>query len=120
MIENLPFGALRAFEAAARHLSFKRAAAELHVTPAAISQQIKTLEHLLGVTLFERKNRGLSLTPEAEIGLQQLKSGFEQIEGAVRLTAVQVHGHADDGEVGGDERHRDEAPPGQIQESERH
>ena len=85
MIENLPYGALRAFEAAARHLSFKRAAAELHVTPAAISQQIKTLEHLLGIKLFHRKNRGLSLTAEAENGLLELRRGFEHIETAVRL-----------------------------------
>ena len=84
MIENLPYGALRAFEAAARHLSFKQAAAELHVTPAAISQQIKTLEHLLGVKLFHRKNRGLSLTPCAEAGLKQLRGGFGQIEAAVQ------------------------------------
>ncbi len=50
------------FEAAARHLSFKRAAEELHVTPPAVSQQIKSLEHHLGITLFERKTRALSLT----------------------------------------------------------
>jgi len=50
------------FEAAARHLSFKRAAEELHVTPPAVSQQIKSLEHHLGIALFERKTRALSLT----------------------------------------------------------
>ncbi|MGV6827628.1 MAG: transcriptional regulator GcvA, partial [bacterium] len=55
---------LPAFEAAARHLSFSRAAEELHVTQAAVSQQIKQLEQKLGVKLFERIHRGLRLTPE--------------------------------------------------------
>ena len=49
-----PLNALRAFEAAARHLSFTKAAAELHVTQAAISHQIKTLEEHLGMPLFQR------------------------------------------------------------------
>jgi LysR family glycine cleavage system transcriptional activator len=53
---------LRVFEAAARHESFRRAAEELHVTPAAVSQQMRALEDLLGVSLFERRARGLSLT----------------------------------------------------------
>lgn len=61
-LSTLPLGALRAFEAAARHNSFKSAAAELGVTPAAISHQIKGLEEHLGLTLFERLNRGLRLT----------------------------------------------------------
>ena len=83
MIENLPFGALRVFECAARHLSFKRAAEELYITPAAVSQQIKTLEHQLGVKLFNRLNRGLSLTEEATIGLPALIEGFENIVDSV-------------------------------------
>jgi LysR family glycine cleavage system transcriptional activator len=53
---------LRAFEAAARHESFRRAAEELHVTPAAVSQQMRALEDVLGTALFERHARGLSLT----------------------------------------------------------
>ncbi len=69
MVENLPFSALRVFECAARHQSFKRAAEELFITPAAVSQQIKTLEHQLGVKLFVRHSRGLSLTDEARAGL---------------------------------------------------
>jgi len=89
MIENLPFSALRVFECAARHLSFKLAAEELHVTPAAISQQIKTLEHQLGVKLFNRHNRGLSLTEEATMGLAELSSGFESIVNSVhRMRSV--------------------------------
>ena len=79
MIENLPFSALRVFESAARHLSFKRAAGELSITPAAVSQQIKTLEHQLGVKLFNRHSRGLTLTEEAIIGLPDLVEGFEKL-----------------------------------------
>ena len=52
-----PLNALRAFEAAARHLSFSRAAAELNVTQAAISHQVKALENHLGLSLFRRLNR---------------------------------------------------------------
>jgi LysR family glycine cleavage system transcriptional activator len=65
-----PLNALRAFEAAARHLSFKRAAAELHVSPAAISHQVKALEDYLEVQLFERRNRGLALTDIARAAYQ--------------------------------------------------
>jgi len=83
MLGHLPLNALIAFEAAARHQSFKRAAAELHVTPAAISQQIRSLEDLLGVTLFHRLPRGLALTPVAEASLPLLRQGFGQITDAV-------------------------------------
>ena len=57
-----PLKALRAFDAAARHMSFARAAAELHVTPAALSFQIKSLEDHLGQPLFHRMNRAVALT----------------------------------------------------------
>ena len=57
-----PLNAVRAFEAAARHLSFKLAAHELHVTPAAVGQQVKALEARLGVQLFERLHKQLILT----------------------------------------------------------
>jgi len=57
-----PLNALRTFEAAARHLSFTRAAEELFVTQAAVSHQIRTLEEHLGVPLFRRLNRRLMLT----------------------------------------------------------
>ena len=60
-----PLNALRAFEAAARHLSFAKASEELNVTPAAVSQQIKKLEEHLQVQLFGRKNRGLTLSEDA-------------------------------------------------------
>lgn len=85
MSENLPFNALRAFEASARHLSFKDAAEELFVTPAAISQQIKFLEDTLDVKLFHRYNRKIELTREAERGIPKIMEGFEALSEAVRL-----------------------------------
>ena len=72
-----PLNALRAFEAAARHRSFKRAAEELFVTPAAISQQVKSLEDYLGVELFRRLTRAIELTPAAEAMLPKLREGFD-------------------------------------------
>jgi len=84
----LPLNALRAFDAAARHKSFKRAADELSVTPAAISQQIRSLEDFLGVELFRRSNRNLMLTDAADLALAPLALGFEHLEDAVdRITA---------------------------------
>lgn len=73
--------ALRAFEAAARHTSFARAAEELHVSPAAISQQIKQLEDYLGVQLF-RRGKTLSLTASAATCLPLLSEAFDQLERA--------------------------------------
>lgn len=81
----LPLNALRAFDAAARHMSFKLAADDLSVTPAAISQQIRSLEDFLGVDLFRRTNRSLVLTDAAQLSLQPLKEGFEKIEEAVDI-----------------------------------
>lgn len=81
-----PLNALRAFEAAARHGSFGRAATELHVTSAAISHHVKTLEEYLGVTLFTRTGRGLRLTEAGHAGLEDLSAGFAMLErGAARL-----------------------------------
>jgi len=77
-----PLKALRAFEAAARHLSFTRAAEELHVTQTAISHQIKGLEERLGVQLFRRLPRGLLLTEEAQRYAPALRAAFEQIAAA--------------------------------------
>jgi len=76
-----PLTALRAFEAAARHLSFARAAEELHVTPAAISQQVKLLEETLGGALFLRGAR-LALTERAREGLPSLSDAFDRLERA--------------------------------------
>jgi LysR family transcriptional regulator, glycine cleavage system transcriptional activator len=74
-----PLNALRAFEAAARHLSFKLAAHELHVTPAAVGQQVKALEARLGVRLFERLHKQLVLTPAGEVFLPEISGGFRRI-----------------------------------------
>ena len=73
---HLPLNALRAFEVSARHLSFTRAAVELHVTQTAISQQVKNLEERLGVALFRRLPRGLALTDEGLALLPSLSESF--------------------------------------------
>lgn len=78
-----PLNALRAFEAAARHLSLSRAAEELHVTPAAISHQVKGLESYLGVKLFRRANRSLLLTDAGQASLPGLREGFDRLAEAM-------------------------------------
>lgn len=78
-----PLKALRAFESAARHLSFQKAAAELHVTPAAISHQIKLLEEHLGVALFRRLTRRIQLTESGQQLLPELTQGFAHLSRAV-------------------------------------
>lgn len=75
----LPLNGLRAFEASARHLSFTRAAIELCVTQAAVSQQVKGLEKRLGVSLFQRLPRGLKITAEGEALLPTVTSSFDQM-----------------------------------------
>jgi LysR family glycine cleavage system transcriptional activator len=83
-----PLGALRAFEAAARLMSFGKAADELNVTPAAVSHQIHTLEEVLGVKLFHRRNRSVALTASARVLLPGLAEAFGQIRASVgRLRA---------------------------------
>lgn len=79
-----PLNALRAFEAVARHGSVKKAAAELFVTPAAVSHQIKLLESIAGRALLVRKPRGVELTEAARAALPHLAAGFEQLALAVR------------------------------------
>ncbi|HLI11296.1 MAG TPA: transcriptional regulator GcvA [Alphaproteobacteria bacterium] len=83
-----PLNALRAFEAAARHLSVKAAAAELHVTPGAVSQLLKALELHLGVKLFNRVNRGIFLTEAGQSYLPPIRNAFRQIAEASRRLAV--------------------------------
>jgi LysR family transcriptional regulator, glycine cleavage system transcriptional activator len=80
-----PLNALRVFEAAARHLSFKDAAVELHITQAAVSHQIKALEEYLGVELFRRAGRGVQLTDAARACLPKLREGFDALASAVEL-----------------------------------
>lgn len=74
-----PLNALRAFESAGRHLSFTKAAAELNVTPAAVSHQIKALEERLGVQLFNRTSRELTLTEAGKTALPTLGEGFDKL-----------------------------------------
>ncbi len=83
-----PLNALRAFEAAARHLSVKNAADELSVTPGAVSQLIKTLELHLGVDLFRRVNRGIFLTDAGQAYLPPVRNAFRQISDATRRVAM--------------------------------
>lgn len=84
MRSNLPLNALRAFEASARHLSFTRAAMELYVTQAAVSQQVRMLEERLGMTLFKRLPRGLEMTDQAQALFAVLTDVFGQIETVFR------------------------------------
>ena len=86
MIYRLPpLNALRVFEAAARHLSFKEAANELSITQAAVSHQVKSLEDYLGVELFRRSGRGVQLTEAARAALPRLRDGFDALAAAVEL-----------------------------------
>lgn len=75
----MPLNALRAFEAAARHASFKRAAIELYVTPAALSHQVKALEERIGAALFHRIPQGLALTDEGRSLLPVVRQAFDDI-----------------------------------------
>ncbi|KXF81844.1 transcriptional regulator GcvA [Enterovibrio coralii] len=85
MEEQLPpLNALRAFESVARLTSIKEAAEELHVTPAAVSQQIKSLESYLDVQLFERKVRSLALTEAGEQLYPFMEEGFSKLEEGIR------------------------------------
>ena len=85
-----PLNALRAFETAARHLSFSRAAEELHVTPAAISHQIKQLEESLGIQMFRRQGRSILLTEAGQAALPSLRDGFERL--TLGVEAALSHG----------------------------
>lgn len=78
-----PLSALKAFEAAARHLSFSRAAAEMNVTPGALSHQIRGLEEFLGIRLFERHTRSVALTLQGKLLYPGLQAGFSLIRDAV-------------------------------------
>lgn len=82
-----PLAALRAFESAARHLSFQRAAEELCVTPTAISHQIRLLEETLGLKLFERRPRQVLLTPQAQLLFPVLRDGFDAFAQAIESLA---------------------------------
>jgi LysR family glycine cleavage system transcriptional activator len=91
MTDWLPsLNALRAFEAVSRHLSYRRAADELHVTPAAVKQLVRKLEEALGTPLVRRSGRGIALTGAGVAGLSDLNSAFKLITGAVeKMRAVE-------------------------------
>lgn len=96
MIYRLPpLNALRVFEAAARHLSFKEAAVELNITQAAVSHQVKSLEDYLGVDLFRRAGRGVQLTEAARACLPRLREGFDLLAAAVEM----IRERADEAEL---------------------
>jgi LysR family glycine cleavage system transcriptional activator len=90
---HLPLNGLRVLDAAARHLSFTRAADELAVTPAAVGQQIRALEDLLGVILFRRTSKGLELTDEAASGLDAIRDGFLRFEEGVQAMRAGQSSH---------------------------
>lgn len=81
-----PLNALRAFEASARHLSFKEAANELNVTASAVSQHVKSLEDLLGIKLFRRLHRSLELTQAGQMYQPALGEAF----GIISETTQQI------------------------------
>jgi LysR family glycine cleavage system transcriptional activator len=87
-----PLNALRAFESAARHLNFSRAAEELSVTPGAVSQQIQNLEDYVGAALFKRTPRGLLLTDSAQTALPALREAFDRLAEAASLLTAAVDG----------------------------
>ena len=81
--ERLPLGALRVFEAVATHLNFSAAADALNVTPAAVSQQIKTLESYIQVPLFRRSGRRVEITDEGLELLPAIRAGLDRLESAI-------------------------------------
>ena len=87
-----PLNALRAFEAAARHLNYSRAADELAVTPGAVSQQIQNLEDYVGAALFKRTPKGLLLTDAAQTALPALREAFDRLAEAASLLTAAVDG----------------------------
>ncbi|MEC9345856.1 MAG: transcriptional regulator GcvA [Pseudomonadota bacterium] len=87
-----PLNAVRAFEAAARHLSFTRAASELHVTPAAISHQVKGLEDWFGVRLFERRNREILMTEAGQLLLPGVRDALDLLETAAQRISSRPDG----------------------------
>jgi LysR family glycine cleavage system transcriptional activator len=87
-----PLNALRAFETAARHMNFSRAAEELSVTPGAVSQQIQNLEDYVGAALFKRTPKGLLLTDAAQTALPALREAFDRLGEAASLLTAAVDG----------------------------
>ena len=87
-----PLNGLRAFEVAARHLSFTHAASELYLTRGAVAQQVKKLEDALGQQLFHRRRNRLALTPAGEKYLARITSAFRTISQATEELAPALKG----------------------------
>jgi LysR family transcriptional regulator, glycine cleavage system transcriptional activator len=83
--DRMPLGALRVFEAVATHLNFSAAAEALNVTPAAVSQQIKSLESYVQISLFRRNGRRVEITEEGIELLPAVRAGLDRLESAVHL-----------------------------------
>src|SRR5258705_7806181 len=88
-----PLDFLRGFEAAARHLSFTKAAAELFLTQSAVSRQIQALEEYLGVALFERRHKALALTDAGQAYHRTVARALEQLREATRRLKEARSGH---------------------------
>ena len=88
----MPLGALRVFEAVATHLNFSAAAEALNVTPAAVSQQIKSLESYVQVPLFRRNGRRVEITEEGMEMLPAVRAGLDRLESAVHM--IKQHGRS--------------------------
>jgi LysR family glycine cleavage system transcriptional activator len=88
-----PLNAVRAFEAAARHLSFTRAADELNVTPAAISHQVKGLEEWFGIKLFQRRNREILMTEPGQMLLPGVRDALDLLESSVQRISTSDGGN---------------------------
>jgi LysR family glycine cleavage system transcriptional activator len=89
--DRLPLNALRVFEAVATRLNFGEAAEALHVTPAAVSQQIKSLEDYLQTLLFRRSGRNVQLTPEGALLLPRVRRGLDELEAALQSLRQSRH-----------------------------
>ncbi len=94
MPNRLPsLNALRAFEAAVRHMSFQKAAEELFVTPAALSYQIRQLEDQLGLKLFTRHNRSIALTDHGRLIAPGVRDGFDRLTQTMRQLETRRSGN---------------------------
>ena len=110
-----PLNGLLVFEAAARHLSFTRAAAELNVTQTAVSHQIRRLEEQLGLRLFVRRNRALELTPEAREYLPFVRTAFDELRAATeRMLHTKARRRPDRQHARFDRREMAGAPAGRV------
>ncbi|HEX2885511.1 LysR substrate-binding domain-containing protein [Vineibacter terrae] len=88
MAQHAPLSLLRAFEAAGRSASFRAAAAELHLTPSAVSHAIRKLERNLGATLFQRNGRAVQLSPEGETLMRHIGRAFDELRRGMEMVST--------------------------------